>query len=394
MAIPLLANVTKNSTNGTATIVTLTKPNNVVTGDLLIILCGNENATTGEGFADTLTGWTREFNLGSGDVDCYIGLYSRIADGTETTTIDVPMLGADDGHGWYMHFQGAKSIGSIHVIGTSTEVVSNIVTVGSITTTEPECLAVSTFAFDGSDSDPITETGTGWTMQDWTESPLPSDAGGASSGAWSTKDMLSAGPTGDSVWNMGGGQSDGIVAVQFAILGGGPLRFSGSADITSSGATSTEGIKTLVSQSNILGVSIVNTAGIKTLVSQSNILGAGIVNTAGIKTLVSQSNITSIGSVNVTGIYKATTQSNILSSSSINVTGIYKATTQLNISGISIVNTVGIKSLVGSSNINTVTDVNVFGFKTLIGSTLNIICSSVVKLQVSGNTIMLMMGSL
>ncbi|MCK5536821.1 MAG: hypothetical protein KAI79_08335, partial [Bacteroidales bacterium] len=78
MGIPVIASYNTTSTNGTATSITLSKPANVNDGDLLLLLVGNENATTGEGF-DILTGWNLEFNYGSGDVDCYLGLYSRIS---------------------------------------------------------------------------------------------------------------------------------------------------------------------------------------------------------------------------------------------------------------------------------------------------------------------------
>ena len=61
MAVPIIASSTKNSTNGTASSLTLTKPAGVEVGDLLLLLVGNENSANGEGF-DTLTGWNLEFN--------------------------------------------------------------------------------------------------------------------------------------------------------------------------------------------------------------------------------------------------------------------------------------------------------------------------------------------
>ena len=221
MAFPYIRDSTKASTDGTASSLTMTKPTGAENGDLLLLLMGNENATSGEGF-DPLTGWTLEFNYGSGGVDCYLGLYSRIAtgDALEDSPV-VPFGGSDDGHGWYLSIGGVHATDPVRIIGSSTEVVSNTLTNPSITTdTNIYSLVFSAFSFDGSDSDPITETGTGWTMIDWTESPLGSDAGGASSGAFSTKGIDTASTaTGDSVWNMGGGQSDGIVGTQFTVAG-------------------------------------------------------------------------------------------------------------------------------------------------------------------------------
>ena len=158
MGIPVIAQSTTNSTNGTASSITLTKPTGpIANGDLLLLLVGNENSANGEGF-DTIAGWTLELNYGSGGVDCYLGLYSRIADGTEGATIVVPFLGNDDGHGWYHHITGIGA-SPIHLIGNSQELVSNTVTVDAITTTSSNVLAFSAFSFDGSDSDPITQTG-------------------------------------------------------------------------------------------------------------------------------------------------------------------------------------------------------------------------------------------
>ena len=80
MAQAYLGNYTKNSTNGTATELTLTKPIGVANDDLLILLVGNENSADNEGF-DTLTGWNLAFNYGSGGVDTYISMYWRILRG-------------------------------------------------------------------------------------------------------------------------------------------------------------------------------------------------------------------------------------------------------------------------------------------------------------------------
>ena len=128
MAQAYLGNYTKASTNGTATSLTMSKPTGVVDGDLLLLLMGNENSANGEGF-DVLTGWNLEFNYGSGGVDTYIGLYSRIAtgDALEDNPI-VPFLAGDDGHGWYINVKATSSISPIQV---SQELVSNRIVYGN-----------------------------------------------------------------------------------------------------------------------------------------------------------------------------------------------------------------------------------------------------------------------
>ena len=239
MAQAVLGNYTKNSTNGTASSLTLSKPTGVENGDLLLLLVGNENSANGEGF-DTLTGWTLEFNYGSGNVDTYIALYSRIATGdTLEDSPVVPFLASDDGHGWYIDVKNIDTSNPISPVGTGIETVSNAITITALTAAS-DSLAISTFSFDGADSDPINETGVGWTLEDWTESPIGSDAGGASSGAWSTKTMASSGSTEASVFNCGGGQIDGLVGAMFIINGqpsvyGSATINDGTSSVTSDG---------------------------------------------------------------------------------------------------------------------------------------------------------------
>ena len=62
MAI-VLEGYTRQSTNGTASSITLSTPTGIVPGELLLLLVGNENSANGEGFG-LLTGWTRLVNLG------------------------------------------------------------------------------------------------------------------------------------------------------------------------------------------------------------------------------------------------------------------------------------------------------------------------------------------
>jgi hypothetical protein len=68
-------------------------------GDLLLIFVGNDSTGVGPEFDDVTykpTGFTLIGTAGTSTVDCYIGIFGRIADGTETATIACPALSSAD----------------------------------------------------------------------------------------------------------------------------------------------------------------------------------------------------------------------------------------------------------------------------------------------------------
>ena len=218
MAIPVIAGSTKNSS--ATTTLTLTQPAGVVSGDLLLLLCGNDGAKSDEGFL-AKTDWTLEFNYGDATADAYVALYSRIADGTEGATTDVPIASADDSWGFYFRVTGHDTTNPIRVIGTATIIsAATGITIPAITTdTNTYSLAMSCFGFDGADADPFTESGTGWTYGQDIESPDPSQLGSNASGGYSTKEISTPSTsTLDSVIT-GDGTTDGFAATQFVIAG-------------------------------------------------------------------------------------------------------------------------------------------------------------------------------
>ena len=327
MAIPLIASSITTTTEGSSTTIDFSgKPLGIENGDLLLLLVGNENSANGEGF-DTLTGWTLEFNYGSGTSDSYLGLYSRIAtgDALEDSPI-VPTLGNDDGHGWYLRVTGVNATDPIRVVGASQVIASaNTVTVTALTTgTNTYSLAVSAMAFDGSDSDPVTETGTGWTFKDFLESPIGTDAGGASSGSYSTKNIDTASTgTLDSVINMGGGQSDGIAATMFIIAGDEtpPPTFEGSSSIISNSSVTAEGIFAYDGKASVSSSSTVDMNGQITQDSSASIYSSTSVDAYGLIVHDGKAPLVNLTTLSVEGLYYLTGVAPISGSSFVSCNG-------------------------------------------------------------------------
>ncbi len=247
MGMPVIESYTTSTTEGSASSITMTKPTGVESGDLLLMLMGNENSASGEGF-DELAGWTLHFNYGSTLSDQYLAIYTRISDGDSLE--DSPVVpfragGNDDGHGWYMRVTGQHGTNPIRVIGLAQEYGgTSSVTVDALTTdTNDDSLAISTVAYDGNDGKPFTETGTGWTLTDYLQSPLAGGGGGGSSSSYSLKEITTPlTTTGTSIITATGG-NDGMLGTMFIIAGAEATGSDvyGECDVTSSTTLSVDG---------------------------------------------------------------------------------------------------------------------------------------------------------
>ena len=105
---------------GTVFTITLTKPTSepIEVGDLLIILVGNDSTSSSPCW-DNTTNKPSGFTLiqaysqgGSG-----FGAFWKIADGTETSTIDVTSINSGKTFGSYIHIKGANKTTPVPVAG-------------------------------------------------------------------------------------------------------------------------------------------------------------------------------------------------------------------------------------------------------------------------------------
>lgn len=212
MALAVIEGYTRNTTEGTSSTLTLTKPTGVAVGDLLVMICGNENSGNGEGFSPH-AGWVQMCNLGSANEDCYLSVFYRVADGTEGAS-ETLSQGADDGHGWYFRISGADPTNPINVASAGMTGVSIYGSTGDVQTTAP-CLAIGALAYDGADTTfKLLTTGT-WANLDVLQSPLGSSGGNGSSGVVATLNQSTAGWVG-TTWLI---TNDGWAGFCFAING-------------------------------------------------------------------------------------------------------------------------------------------------------------------------------
>ncbi len=203
---------TRQSTNGTATSITLVAPSNIIIGELLLLLVGNENSANNEGF-DEVTGFTKIIQVGSGTEDTYAGAYWRIADGTEDVSVVVPFLGGDDGFGWYARLSGVAKIANPIANVRTAAAVDSTIPVNGAPNPITGSLDLSLVSFDGSDSGTFTINNS-WNKIDQLESPDPSDSGGAASGAFATW-LFTVVDSSQHNWTAA--VADGIVALAFTI---------------------------------------------------------------------------------------------------------------------------------------------------------------------------------
>lgn len=194
----------------------LTKPASVAVGDFLLLMVGcDDNGTNSPSVFPQITGWTRFANIGNTTSDAKLGLYWRIADGTETATIWVLQTGAaalNQMFGWYLRLSGTDASTPLNVTGTETNAAGTSHTCAEVTTGVADCLAFYVLAFDGGDGVPFSVSGTGWAQEDEEQSGTGSaDA----CGTFGLKTQASAGLTGDAT--VTSNVSDGSTTIQFAI---------------------------------------------------------------------------------------------------------------------------------------------------------------------------------
>lgn len=210
------SNVTALFTPGT---LVLTKPASVATGDLLLLIVGHE--FDGGTAYTTKAGWVLRYEEGAGspEANAKIGLYTRIADGTEpaSETVDWTTFTGEAGGGWYLRISGNHPTNFFDVLGSSSQSTSTSSQAApAITPTVNDCLVFSHHSFDGADGT-ISVSGTNW------PSTIPAaqnikSAGSSSfdwSGAWITQTQTTAATSNDCVWAHT--SSDGMVQIQFSI---------------------------------------------------------------------------------------------------------------------------------------------------------------------------------
>ena len=201
----------------TATSVTVNKPAGVTAGDLLVLLVGNEDNTATVSFA-AKTGWTKEYEFGNATPDTKIGMYWRIADGTEPASENISWssTGSDSGGAWYLRITGADPTSTIEQVGPSSQTAgATSQAAASITPAVNECLVIAHHSFDGGDGT-RSVSGTNWPSSFPANQVLHDTTGTTAwSGGWVHQTQSTAAAS--NACTFASTVSDGMVQVQFAI---------------------------------------------------------------------------------------------------------------------------------------------------------------------------------
>jgi hypothetical protein len=182
-----------NGGTATSTNLVLAAPTGITAGELLLLIVSDDYATTVSPHFNAVTGWTKLGESGSTTPDAYIGVYWRIATGTEGT-VTVTSTTAAYWMGWYIRISGANTTAPINTqnFAISTAAGVNPHVIPQITTTVDNCLAIYGMSFDGGDGAPFSVT------SPWTESAEQTNGAATTynSGCWGTKVQATAGATG------------------------------------------------------------------------------------------------------------------------------------------------------------------------------------------------------
>ncbi len=216
MAVPVIEGWEKASGGLTGTPGPVDKPTGVATGDLLVFIAHNDSTSSIPQFSDNKTGWNFIFNSGDGHSDSHVGVWWRIADGTEGANESCTSDADQDWVLFYIRISGTVS-SPIHKQAANHDTSGTSHAIGGVTTTIDDCLVLYALSSDGADMMPFSVAGTGWVQKDEeTVSPGASSAVGAT---WGARDLATAGASGTAT--VSGDVSDGTAWFQIALEPGG-----------------------------------------------------------------------------------------------------------------------------------------------------------------------------
>ena len=149
MAVPVIEGFKKD--NGASSTLTVDKPDDVVTGEMLVIIACNVDNSDTPAFTDNKTGWNFVGQDGNSDSDAHVGVFWRKADGTEGISEDVISNSVDHYVIFYLRISGQDDTTPIHKL--IFDAVGNATThdIDEVTTTLDDCLIVAGLSFHGGD---------------------------------------------------------------------------------------------------------------------------------------------------------------------------------------------------------------------------------------------------
>jgi hypothetical protein len=201
-----------NAADANTTTLVLPALTGVQAGDLLILIVGTADTTTG---ADRIssTGFTRYFEeYAANPPATRHGVFWKEATGSEgDITVNYLTSGYVVGH--YLRISGANTTAPIDQFISAATQGATAHSVGSITPTSDYCLLLSYNMMDEGTGSATHSVDNSYTKQG---TQYSTTTFGVSS-AWAKRDMITAGATGTTTWSVSG-TDDGMWAVQLSIL--------------------------------------------------------------------------------------------------------------------------------------------------------------------------------
>ena len=211
--VPAIRTFTSETYSSNQTTNIVTKPSGVVAGDLLVLLVANDALAAGPQFADDITGFTFGWSEGNNSINAHIGMYWRIATGTEGVSETVTQVTGSDFIGYYIRISGANGITPIHQTGAVELSPTTSATPAGVTTTLGNCLILAHTGTRQGDQYPISVATANWTLVQDAQS---GSSGGVNSAAgFASRSLVTAGASGSMTFDYSNNSSS--TAIQFAI---------------------------------------------------------------------------------------------------------------------------------------------------------------------------------
>ena len=157
MAAPVLETgwVVSTTSGATASSLSHTAPTGISADDLLLIIVGSDDITDVVQFSindTTYPGWTKLGEQGTATSDCHIGVFYKVAGGSEGN-VTVDAVSADEMFGWYLRISGNATTTPINASAFGSDGGSSH-DIPSVTTDVNDCLLFYGLSFDGADGIP------------------------------------------------------------------------------------------------------------------------------------------------------------------------------------------------------------------------------------------------
>ena len=220
MAVPIIASFTQASSDGTTTTnnLNITAPTGLSAGDMLLIFCGNDQATATPAQWDNSSlkpaGFTLIKQITTATADAGVAAFYKYSDGTESgTTITCPAATANDMWASCLHITGVRGIDPVGVLGSNYDVATGLShPVPGITTLDVNRLVLVCGSGDGADTGPITVSGGNFSTGD---NPRAGTGTASVAGLWGYAEQPTAGATGNATVSIA--SSDGFSGFMFSL---------------------------------------------------------------------------------------------------------------------------------------------------------------------------------